>query len=109
MNNEEKILQVLEKHGEMLEQQGKILEKQGEILAEMSAEQSEMKDLLQKVAVTQEGIVLPRLDLLAEGHTHLVDTLARKSRVEALEEEVTFMKTAIKYLSQAVADLKKAQ
>nr|WP_326175013.1 hypothetical protein [uncultured Oscillibacter sp.] len=55
MNNEEKILQ---------------------ILAEIKSEQTEMRDLLQKVAVTQEAVVLPRLDLLAEGHQNLLDTLA---------------------------------
>lgn len=54
MNNEEKILQ---------------------ILAEIKSEQTEMGDLLQKVAVTQEAVVLPRLDLLAEGHQNLLDTL----------------------------------
>lgn len=55
MNNEEKILRLLE---------------------EMKTEQAEMRDLLQKVAVTQEAVVLPRLDLLAEGHQNLLDTLA---------------------------------
>lgn len=55
MNNEEKILRLLE---------------------EMKTEQAEMRDLLQKVAVTQEAVVLPRLNLLAEGHQNLLDTLA---------------------------------
>ena len=55
MNNEEKILRLLE---------------------EMKTDQAEMRDLLQKVAVTQEAVVLPRLDLLAEGHQNLLDTLA---------------------------------
>lgn len=102
MNNEEKILQML----------GEVRTEQAEMragLAEMRAEQAEMKELLQKVAVTQEAVVLPRLDLLAEGHTHLADTLAPKSRVEALEDDVSFMKTVIKALSQEVAELKKAQ
>ena len=55
MNNEEKILRLLE---------------------EMKTEQTEMRDLMQKVAVTQEAVVLPRLNLLAEGHQNLLDTLA---------------------------------
>lgn len=88
MNNEEKILQTLEKHGEMLE---------------------EMSALLQKVAVTQEAVVLPRLDLLAEGHQNLLDTLAPKPRVEALEEEVDTLKTMVRLLTHDVAELKKAQ
>lgn len=95
MNNEEKILSIL-----------------GTVKAEqeaMKAEQANMSELLQKVAVTQEAVILPRLDLLAEGHTHLAETLAGKSRVEKLEDEMDFLKTVIKALSKEVAELKKAQ
>ena len=88
MNNEEKILAVLE---------------------EMRAEQVEMQDLLQQVAITQEGVVLPQLKLLAEGHQNLLDTLAPKPRVEALEEEVDTLKTVVRLLTHDVAELKKAQ
>ena len=88
MNNEEKILAVLE---------------------EMRAEQVEMRDLLQKVAITQEGVVLPQLKLLADGHQNLLDTLAPKPRVEALEEEVDTLKTVVRLLTHDVAELKKAQ
>lgn len=95
MNNEEKILQMLE---EMRTD-----------LAEVKAEQEEMKDILQKVAVTQEGVVLPQLQLLAEGHQNLLDTLAPKSRVEALEEDVDTLKTVMRLLTHDVAELKKAQ
>ena len=95
MNNEEKILQMLEQHGKMLE--------------EMKTEQTEMRDLLQKVAVTQEGVVLPQLKLLAEGHQNLLDTLAPKPRVEALEEEVDTLKTVVRLLTHDAAELKKAQ
>ena len=88
MNNEEKILRLLE---------------------EMKTEQTEMRDLMQKVAVTQEAVVLPRLDLLAEGHQNLLDTLAQKDRVEALEEDVDTLKTVVRLLTHDVAELKKAQ
>lgn len=95
MNNEEKILQMLE--GLQAD------------MAEVKAEQEEMKDVLQKVAVTQEGVVLPQLQLLAEGHQNLLDTLAPKSRVEALEEDVDTLKTVMRLLTHDVAELKKAQ
>ena len=95
MNNEEKILQMLEQHGKMLE--------------EMKTEQAEMRDLLQKVAVTQEAVVLPRLDLLAEGHQNLLDTLAPKSRVDELAADVDTLKTVVRLLTHDVAELKKAQ
>lgn len=95
MNNEEKILQMLQ---EMKAD-----------MTEMKAEQTEMKALLQKVAVTQEGIVLPRLELLAEGHGNLLETLAPKDRVEELAEEVDTLKTVVRLLTHDVAELKKAQ
>lgn len=88
MNNEEKILSILEKHGEMLEQ---------------------MNERLVKVEVTQENIILPQLQLLAEGQKTILETLAPKSRVEVLEDEMAFMKSVIKAMSQEIAELKKAQ
>jgi len=43
------------------------------------------------------------------GQANLLATLAPKNRVEALEDEVAFMKPVVKILSQEVAELKKAQ
>lgn len=51
----------------------------------------------------------PKFKLLAEGHQVLLETMAPKSRVEALEDEVVFMKQVIKAMSQDIAELKKAQ
>ena len=102
MNNEEKILAVLE-------QQGKVLEEHSNLLTQLRSDMAEMQTTLTKVAVTQENIVLPRLQALAEGQQNLLDTLAPKNRVEALEEEVDLLKTVIRALSRDVAELKKAQ
>lgn len=95
MNNEEKILE--------------LLQAMQDDLSGVKAEQAEMKALLSRVAITQENIVLPRLEMLAEGHKNLLDTLAPKNRVEALENEVDFLKTVIQALSRDVAELKQAQ
>lgn len=102
MNNEEKILQTLE------EMRTDMTEMRTD-MTEMKTEQAEMKALLQKVAVTQEAVVLPQLKLLAEGHQNLLDTLVPKPRVEALEEEVDTLKTVVRLLTHDVAELKKAQ
>ena len=56
-----------------------------------------------------EAAIIPRFNLLADGQKNLLETLAPKNRVEALEDEMTFMKSVIKALSQEVAELKKAQ
>lgn len=88
MTNEEKILTLLEKHSELLERQG---------------------DELRNINLTLENQVFPQLQALAEGQKTILETLAPKNRVEALEDEVAFMKSVIKALSQEVAELKKAQ
>lgn len=56
-----------------------------------------------------EAAVMPKFQLLADGHQTLLDTLAPKNRVEALEDEVIFLKSVVKTLAQDVAELKKAQ
>ena len=53
--------------------------------------------------------VMPKFQLLADGHQNLLDTLAPKARVDALEEDVVFLKSIVKSLMQEVSELKKAQ
>jgi len=123
MNNEEKILQMLTKlvdavnqqgetlarHEELLVKQGETLDKHGGQLAEMKEDICELRETAVRVAITQENIVLPRLDTLADGHKHLLKTLASDSRVEALEEDVSTLKSAFKLMSNRLAALEKAQ
>ena len=56
-----------------------------------------------------ESAVMPKFDLLADGHKLLLDTMAPKSRVEELEDEVSFMKQVSQAMSRDIAELKKAQ
>lgn len=133
MSNEEKILEILghhdqmfaainqtlEKHGEMLEKHSKILEQHSQILEEHSAELKKHGELLEKLdersqrtAVLMETEVTRKLDLLYEGHGAIMDileTLAPKSRVEVLEDDVRLLKIAFKSMQQDIAGLKKAQ
>ena len=50
-----------------------------------------------------------KLNLLAEGHETLLETLAPKDRVQRLEDEVEFLKSVVKAMGQEIAALKKAQ
>lgn len=102
MNNEEKILAILEQHSKMFE-------KAFSRMDQMQEDMGEMQKTLIRVAVTQENVVLPKLQLLAEGHDTLLNTLARKERVEALEDDVALLKTVIRAMSQRIENLEKAQ
>ena len=61
------------------------------------------------INMTLENRVFPALEALAEGQKNILETLAPKNRVEALEDEVAFLKQMIKTLATDVNDLKKAQ
>lgn len=109
MNNDEKILELLAKHENTFQE---IHQAMNEMRTEMGAIRSdiaEMRTTLTRVAVTQENVVLPHLDTLADGHRHLLDTLASKSRVEALEDDVSTLKSVVKSMSARLAALEKAQ
>lgn len=137
MNNEEKILEILErltkevgKHSEVLEtltgkvdRQGEILAQHSEILGQhskMLAQHSEMlarhNEVLEELdgrslrtAVILENEVLPKLQLLYEGQVHLQETLAPKERVEVLEDEVITLKSTVKLMMKRLDALEKAQ
>ena len=109
MSNEEKILAILEQHSEMLEKHSEMLEKLSSRMDQMQETQAAMQTTLTRVAVTQENVVIPQIKLLAEGHETLLNTLARKDRVEALEDDVALLKTVIKAMSQRITELEKAQ
>ena len=67
------------------------------------------KDIAELMHDIVESDITPKLNLLVEGQQTLLETLAPKSRVEALEEEVDFLKSIIKLHSEQIAELKKAQ
>lgn len=79
----------------------------------MDAMEAQKKEILQETAaatrVLIESSIMPKFNLLAEGQQTLLETLAPKSRVEELEEEVDFLKSIIKLHSAQIAELKKAQ
>lgn len=67
------------------------------------------KDIAELMRVIVESEITPKLNLLADGQKTLLETLAPKSRVQELEEEVDFLKSIIKLHSEQIAELKKAQ
>lgn len=88
MNNEEKILA---------------------ILSQIQEEQTRMRDDLNAVKLRLELDVEKRFDAVNEGIDAILEQLTPKSRVDELESDVIVLKTAVKMLTQEVAELKKAQ
>ena len=68
-----------------------------------------LKQSAANTRVIIESSVMKKLDLLIEGQQSLLETLAPKSRVEELEEEVSFLKSVVGLHSQRLAQLEKAQ
>ncbi len=112
MNNEEKILEILtQMRSEMNEMRSEMSGMHSEVNG-MRSEVNGMQDTLTRVAVTQEGVVLPRLQLALEGHTELarkIDTLATKEQVEKVAGDVSVIKDVVKSHSGEISRLKKAQ
>ena len=71
--------------------------------------QTKIDDVDSRWQAYAEGSIVPNFQLLAEGHQTLLETLAPKSRVDNLEDDVIFLKSIVKSLMQEVSDLKKAQ
>ena len=119
MNNEEKILTLLEKLTEKVDKLETAQEEMRSAQEEMRSAQENMRgdiaqlqETLTRVAVTQEGVVLPRIQLALEGHTAItekLETLAPKERVEVLEDRVVTLETVVKSMSKRLAALEKAQ
>lgn len=109
MNNEEKILAILEKHGEMLAQMNGRMDQVGTRLDQMQTTQTQMQDDIRRVNLRLELDVEKRFDAVNEGIDTILERLTPKSRVDELEADVIVLKTAVKAMAQRIAELEKAQ
>lgn len=94
MTNEEKILDML---GELLQRVTKIEETQ-----------ETMSERLIRVEVTQENMVLPNLQLLAEGHSTIQEQIRNLSVIDRLQDDVSTLKSAVRFLTQKIEQLESA-
>ncbi len=112
LNNEEKILAMLEKLNGTVEKHGELLERLTDRVDQIQDTQEQMQTTLTRVAVTQENIVLKSLDALAEGqdltHQRLKD-LAGKDELAELREEVRLLRSVVAQHSKDIEALKAAQ
>ncbi len=61
-----------------------------------------------RLGAVVEADILPKFNLLADGQKTLLEALAPKSRVEALEEEVDLLKAVVRSMSREIEELKQA-
>ena len=109
MNNEEKILEILEKHSEMFEQINGRLDQMQATQEQMQGDLTGVKDDLFHIKTRLDFDVDKKLDAINEGIDTILETMVSKSRVEQLEDDVIVLKAAVKMLTQEMAELKKAQ
>lgn len=95
MNNEEKILEILEQHSELLNT--------------IQTDVADLKERMVRVEVTQENMMLPQLQLLAEGQSEIKDQIRSLSVIDRMQDDIFVLKAAVRQLSSELEDLKKAQ
>ena len=115
MTNEEKILQILEQLTvEMSGMKSEMTSIKSDMdgvkteISTMKSDLADMKTTLTRVAVTQENVVLPKLQLLAEGHVTLQEQIKRLSVIDSMQDDISTLKTAVRYLSQELEKMKSA-
>ena len=86
-------------------------EKDIQIIAKLMDEKlnQQKRELRGEFMTVIESEVTPKLRLLAEGQDAILEKIVPESRVEALEADVIVLKEAVKYLSERVQALEKAQ
>ena len=88
MTNEEKILVLLEKHGEMLE---------------------EMRSEISGIKVRLDVEVSEKFDLLAENQQIILERLPDPEDTQLLERRVDTLELAVRKLNREISELKQAQ
>ena len=85
-------------------------EKDLQAIREMIQESSKqtVKEAMQGASVLMESYFGPKFNLLFENQQTMLETLAPKSRVEELEEEVAFLRSIIRQHSREIEELKHA-
>ena len=92
-----------------MDNEEKLLELLNDLKSAVSDMKGDMDALRQDVAIVRldiENRMEPQIPSLAEGQKTLLETMAPKSRLDALEDEIVFMKSVIRSMSKEIAELK---
>lgn len=75
----------------------------------MKGDISDLKGRMAKMEITQENMVLPQIQAIAEGVTSVNNKLIARSELESMKEEMAFLKDIIRMHTNQLNDLKKAR
>ena len=103
MNHEEKILEAIAQLKSGMD------ESIAQLRSEMETRFDKVESDVARVRVLVDVDIEKKLNLLAEGHQTLLETLTPKTKTEELEENDILLRLAVAALSKDVAELKKAQ
>lgn len=115
MNNEEKILQMLTqmqeditalKQGQAELQQGQAELQQGQ--AELQQGQASIEKRVTKIQLTQENTIIPAIQILKEGQLTIQNQIKKLSVIDAMQDDIATLKSAVKFLSQELDKIQKA-
>ncbi len=110
MTNEEKILDILAlMQSEMQGMKGEIQGVKHDMQSMEDRLNQKIEDTRTDIMTYIESAVNPKLEILAEGHRAILDSMVPLNRVEELEEDVKLLKMAFRQMSTELQALKKAQ
>ena len=102
MNNEEKILSLLEKMDARQTQSE-------QILAQLTSDMSDMKERMDKLEITLENDIKPTQQLILETLVPVTEKIKEFDRIPPIEERVDVLEASMRHLANEVQRLKKAQ
>ena len=95
MNNEEKILSMLETITQDV--------------SDLKTDVSDLKERVTKIEITQENIIVPNIQTMAEAISSINKKLITRDEIDGMKEEIAFLKDIIRMHTSQINDLKKAQ
>ena len=112
MNNEQRILDILEQmqarmdgmEAKMDGMEAKMDGMQTDITG-MKADIKAIDQRTTRLEINQENVIIPHIQLLAEGQTTIQGQVKRLSVIGSMQEDISILKSAVKYLSDKVSQL----
>jgi ubiquinone biosynthesis protein UbiJ len=94
MDTNDKIAQVLED----------LLSKQNQTISMLE----DLSKRVTKIEINQENTVLPQMQLLSEGQTTIQGQIRKLSIIDSMQDDISTLKSAVRYLSEKVQKLENA-